>query len=96
MKSFVPLFYSRLNAPPLLAFTTKEPDGWPTNSINSKWILKNITIICSILDWPWIKEAYNERKPYDQKIIPLDNPKIYAVEKETLFLRLRSFLILLT
>ena len=52
---------------------------------------KNITIICSILDWPWIKEAYNERKPYDQKITPLDNPKIYAVEKETLFFTLAEF-----
>ena len=84
-----------------LLLSIKRP---PTASLHDKrarWMayqlhqlemdFKNITIICSILDWPWIKEAYNERKPYDQKIIPLDNPKIYAVEKETLFFALAEF-----
>ena len=84
-----------------LLLSIKRP---PTASLHDKrarWMayqlhqlemdFKNITIICSILDWPWIKEAYNERKPYDQKITPLDNPKIYAVEKETLFFALAEF-----
>jgi len=91
--------YEKFSAALLLSI--KRP---PTASLHDKrarWMayqlhqlemdFKNITIICSILDWPWIKEAYNERKPYDQKITPLDNPKIYAVEKETLFFALAEF-----
>ena len=52
---------------------------------------KNITLICSILDWPWIKEAYNERKNYEQSSTKLENPEIYNVEKETLFFALSEF-----
>jgi len=50
-----------------------------------------ITVICSILDWPWIKDAYNERKPYDQIHTSLNTPSLYAVEKETLFFALAEF-----
>ena len=52
---------------------------------------KNITLICSILDWPWIKEAYNARKNYEQSSTKLENPEIYNVEKETLFFALSEF-----
>lgn len=51
----------------------------------------NITLICSILDWPWIKDAYNERKTYKQSSTKPENPKIYHVEKETLFFALSEF-----
>jgi len=51
----------------------------------------NITLICSILDWPWIKDAYNERKKYKQSSTKPDNPEIYHVEKETLFFALSEF-----
>ena len=84
-----------------LLLSIKRPHTASLHDKRARWMayqlhqlemdFKNITIICSILDWPWIKEAYNERKPYDQKIIPLDNPKIYAVEKETLFFALAEF-----
>lgn len=84
-----------------LLLSIKRPPNASLHDKRARWMayqlhqlemdFKNITIICSILDWPWIKEAYNERKPYDQKITPLDNPKIYAVEKETLFFALAEF-----
>ena len=84
-----------------LLLSIKRPQTASLHDKRARWMayqlhqlemdFKNITIICSILDWPWIKEAYNERKPYDQKITPLDNPKIYAVEKETLFFALAEF-----
>jgi hypothetical protein len=51
----------------------------------------NITLICSILDWPWIKDAYNERKHYKQSSTKPENPEIYQVEKETLFFALSEF-----
>jgi len=50
-----------------------------------------ITLICSILDWPWIKDAYNERKHYKQSSTKPENPEIYQVEKETLFFALSEF-----
>jgi len=24
----------------------------------------NILFLCSVLDWPWVKEAFDERKKY--------------------------------
>ena len=50
-----------------------------------------ITIICSLLDWPWIKEAYNERKKYDKPHPRPSVPSTYKVNKETLFFSLTEF-----
>ena len=52
---------------------------------------QNITLICSILDWPWIKDAYNERKHYEQSSTKPENPEIFQVEEETLFFALSEF-----
>lgn len=51
----------------------------------------NISILCSILDWPWIKEAYDERKHYDKPNKKVNIPTIYKINKETLFFALTEF-----
>ena len=85
----------------MLLFSIKRPKVDTLHDKRARWIayqlhqlemdFKNITVICSILDWPWIKEAYNERKPYDQIKTTLDIPKIYGVEKQSLFFALAEF-----
>ena len=84
-----------------LLLTIKRPEADTLHDKRARWMayqlhqlemdFKNITIICSVLDWPWIKEAYDERKPYEQTIRYLDSPKIYEVQKETLFFALAEF-----
>ena len=84
-----------------LLLSIKRPETNTLHDKRARWIayqlhqlemdFKNITVICSVLDWPWIKEAYNERKPYDKIISPLNNPKIFGVVKETLFFALAEF-----
>ena len=84
-----------------LLLSIKRPETNTLHDKRARWIayqlhqlefdFKNITFICSVLDWPWIKEAYNERKPYDKIISPLNNPKIFGVVKETLFFALAEF-----
>ena len=51
----------------------------------------NILFICSILDWPWIKEAFDERKDYKNPIGNFENPTLNRVEKNTLFFALSEF-----
>ncbi|MFQ5449937.1 MAG: hypothetical protein ACE5E9_04875 [Nitrospinaceae bacterium] len=50
-----------------------------------------IVFICSILDWPWIKEAYDERLDYTQPQHPDNFPHLYAVEKSTLYFALSEY-----
>lgn len=84
-----------------LLFTIKRPITGSLHDKRTRWMafqlhqlemdFNKITIICSILDWPWIKEAYDERKPYIKPNGRIKNPKIYGVEKETLFFALTEF-----
>ncbi|NIP99536.1 MAG: hypothetical protein GWM98_03170, partial [Nitrospinaceae bacterium] len=50
-----------------------------------------ITLVCSMLDWPWIKEAYRERLPYPQPKPAPGLPALYGVEHDTLFFALAEF-----
>lgn len=78
----------------------KRPDPGSLHDKRVRWMafqlhqlemeFSHITLICSILDWPWIKEAYDERKPYE-KPEPPQIPQSFGVERETLFFALTEF-----
>jgi hypothetical protein len=51
----------------------------------------NIVLICSVLDWPWIKEAYDERLDYVSPGSVDHFPHLYSVDKNTLFFALSEF-----
>ena len=78
----------------------KRPDPGSLHDKRVRWMafqlhqlemeFSHITLICSILDWPWIKEAYDERKPYE-KPEPPKIPQSFGVERETLFFALTEF-----
>ena len=51
----------------------------------------NILFLCSILDWPWVKEAFDERKKYKNPTANPSNPILNSVEKNTLFFALSEF-----
>ncbi|MCF8720591.1 hypothetical protein [Nitrospina gracilis] len=52
---------------------------------------KKVLFICSILDWPWIKRAYDERAPYPKPERPPQSPTLYSVHPDTLFFALSEF-----
>ncbi len=45
---------------------------------------KRILFVCSLSDWPWVREAYSEKTPVDQPFEPEHVPAIYKVAPETL------------
>ena len=45
---------------------------------------QSILCVCSILDWPWIKEAYSERLPRTAEDDSVEEPTVYAAETQTL------------
>ncbi len=51
----------------------------------------NIIFICSILDWPWIKEAFNERREYPKQSQANNQPDLFGVDPSTLFFALSEF-----
>ena len=83
-----------------ILLTVKRPDTGSLHDKRARWMafqlhqmemeFNHITLICSILDWPWIKEAYDERKPYD-KPEQTGIPQSYSVDNETLFFALTEF-----
>jgi hypothetical protein len=50
-----------------------------------------VVLVCSVLDWPWIKEAYDERSKYPKPNIPDGHPALYGLEPNTLFFALSEF-----
>ncbi|MEK9628477.1 MAG: hypothetical protein VW455_05605 [Nitrospinota bacterium] len=51
----------------------------------------NILFICSVVDWPWIKEAFDERREYKNPTANPINPNLNQVDKKTLFFALSEF-----
>ena len=51
----------------------------------------NILFLCSDLDWPWVKEAFDERRKYKIPSANPNNPILNPVEKNTLFFALSEF-----
>ncbi|MFQ5672153.1 MAG: hypothetical protein ACE5G9_03585 [Nitrospinales bacterium] len=47
-----------------------------------------IVLVCSFLDWPWIKEAYDERRDYAPPEPVEETPRLYGLEPNTLFFAL--------
>lgn len=45
---------------------------------------RKILFLCSMLDWPWVREAYAERTPCDVADDEVEATSIYAVKPETL------------
>jgi hypothetical protein len=45
---------------------------------------QSILLICSLIDWPWIREAYVERTPLAAADDDVEEPGIYSVEQSTL------------
>jgi len=50
-----------------------------------------ILLICSVLDWPWIKEAYDQRLDYVPPDASGGYPNLFGVDKRTLFFALSEF-----
>ena len=84
-----------------LLLTLKRPEIDSQHDHRVRWMayqlhclemdFSNILFLCSVLDWPWLKEAYDERKKYK---IPVTNPKtpdLFRVDKNTLFFSLSEF-----
>ena len=84
-----------------LLLTIKRPTDGSIHDKRVRWMayqlhklemdFKQITVICSILDWPWIKEAYDEKKPYETIRSHIQIPNLFEVNKETLFFALTEF-----
>jgi len=50
-----------------------------------------VVLVCSVMDWPWIKQAYDERSQYPKPNPPTDHPALYGLEPATLFFALSEF-----
>lgn len=50
-----------------------------------------VVLVCSVLDWPWIKQAYDERSQYPKPNAPDGHPVLYGLEPNTLFFALSEF-----
>ena len=81
-----------------LLLTLKRPEDKTLHFWRARWIayqlhqleLENSHIIClcSILDWPWIKEAYDERMPVNKPVKAEGLPSLQGVDEQTLFFAL--------
>ncbi|MEE9258775.1 MAG: hypothetical protein V3U37_04470, partial [Nitrospinaceae bacterium] len=81
--------------------TSKRPDPESQPEQRARWMAyqlhrleieySKILLICSVLDWPWIKEAYDERRDYTTPEQPDASPKLYSVDKNQLFFALAEF-----
>ncbi|KMP12541.1 hypothetical protein UZ36_00280 [Candidatus Nitromaritima sp. SCGC AAA799-C22] len=84
-----------------LLLTLKRPATDTLHDKRARWMayqlhqlemeFNRIIVTCSILDWPWIKEAYDERLGYPRSESPAEIPQLFGVKKETLFFALTEF-----
>lgn len=49
---------------------------------------KNILLVCSVLDWPWIREAYQEKASPLMEDDEVDEPTTYQADNQTLLFML--------
>jgi hypothetical protein len=96
-----------LNTLPLEKFcaallpSIKRPPAQSQSDKRARWMahrlhalavdFSHVVCVCSILDWPWIRAAFNERAQYDAPEPPPSNPVLYGVEKKTLLFALSEF-----
>ncbi len=50
-----------------------------------------ILFLCSVLDWPWVKAAFDERRKYKKPAVSSGLPILNRVHKNTLFFALSEF-----
>lgn len=50
-----------------------------------------VVLVCSVLDWPWIKQTYDERSQYPKPNPSDGHPALYGLEPNTLFFALSEF-----
>jgi len=85
----------------ILLLTLKRPKIGSLHDQRVKWMayqlhclemdFSNISFICSVLDWPWVKESYDERNKYKVPLSNPENPILHRVDKNTLFFSLSEF-----
>jgi len=46
---------------------------------------ENIVFVCSVADWPWIREAYRGRAPYSQHSSTAEMPQLQRVGEDCLY-----------
>ncbi len=46
---------------------------------------QRVVFVCSVADWPWIRQAYQARAPYLQHGIGQTMPELYRVAEESLY-----------
>jgi hypothetical protein len=81
-----------------LLLTQKRPKHNSQHFWRTRWMAyqlhqleieySNVVFICSILDWPWVKEAYDERLKFTSPCKNPGIPVLYSVDKQTLFFAL--------
>ena len=84
-----------------LLLTLKRPEEKSQHYWRAYWMayqlhclemdFSNILVICSVLDWPWIKEAFDERKQYKKPADGIATPSLNRVDNNTLFFALTEF-----
>ena len=85
----------------LLASTPRPTEG-SYHEKRSRWMafqlhrleldFSNIVFLCSFLDWPWIREAYEARLDYQPPEILEKSPSLFGLEQNTLFFALSELL----
>ncbi len=78
-----------------------KPERDDQADLRAKWIAyrlhslevdhSRIVCICSILDWPWIKRAFDEREAYSKPEALDSTPRLWGLEPNTLFFALSEF-----
>jgi hypothetical protein len=46
---------------------------------------RNIVCLCSLIDWPWLRQAYQDRMPYVPPEQPVERPAWWKVEPASLY-----------
>ncbi len=44
---------------------------------------KKVLFVCSLMEWPWIREAYQAQQQLEATAEPVDEPQTYGVQPET-------------
>ena len=76
----------------LLPALRRPPSGQPTHRVTHmaqrlaelENKFSSILLVCSVLDWPWIREAYTERTPCSVEHDDVDDTGVYEIDSRTL------------
>jgi len=84
-----------------LLLSLKRPPEDSQHDLRARWMatrlhqlemdFSRIRLLCSVLDWPWIKEAYDQRRDYRAPEKVENRARLYHIEKRSLFFALSEF-----